>query len=49
LARGHLGRSAINVGGAWQGLFSTGMVARRRRARKSAENKIQVEKSGLRY
>jgi len=32
-----------------KGLFSTGMVARRRRARKSAENKIQVEKSGLRY
>ena len=46
LARGHLGRSALNVDGAWQGLFSTRMVARRSRARKGAENRIQADRLG---
>jgi len=46
-ARGHLGRSALKVGEAWQGPFSTGMATRRSRARKSAENKIQTQQPVL--
>ena len=46
LARGQLGRSALKVGGACQGLFSTRSVPRRSRARKSAGNKIQADRLG---
>jgi len=45
-ARGHLGRSARKVGGAWQGPFSTGMVARRSRARNGADGRTPAEKPG---
>ena len=37
LERGHLGRSALNVGRVWHGLFSTWRGAHRSRARKGAE------------
>jgi len=42
LARGALGRSALKLSRACQGLFSTMSGACRSRARKGAENKIQT-------
>ena len=46
LARGALGRSALNVGRVWQGLFSIGSGVGRSRARKSAEGRIPAREAG---